>query len=72
MWQPLVDDPDRGRALRAFEAATLWAVRRALRSGRLFLAFAEEYRGKDRLLIPGRDWETLKTAFLERRQLPDC
>lgn len=71
VWQPLVDDPDRGRALRAFEAATLWAVRRGLRSGRLFLPFAEEYRGKDRLLIPSRDWQTLKPAFLERRQLPD-
>lgn len=71
VWQPLVDDPDRARALRAFEAATLWAVRRGLRSGRLFLLYATEYRGKDRLLIPARDWETLKPAFLERRKLPE-
>jgi hypothetical protein len=48
IWQPLVDDPDRSRALRAYEAATLWAVRRGLRSGRLFLPYAGEYRGKER------------------------
>jgi TnpA family transposase len=71
VWQTLVDDVDRARALRAYEAATLWAVRRGLRSGRLFFAFAEEYRGKDRLLIPIRDWEALKPAFLERRLLPE-
>jgi hypothetical protein len=46
IWKPLVDDPDRSRALRAYEAATLWAVRRGLRSGRLLLPYAGEYRGK--------------------------
>ena len=69
--KPIVDDPDRSRALRAYEAATLWAVRRGLRSGRLFLSYAMEYRGKDRLLIPARDWTARKPAFLERRQLPE-
>ncbi len=70
IWQPLVDDPDRSRALRAYEAATLWAVRRGLRSGRLFLPYAGEYRGKEQLLMPAPVWERTRTAFLERRQLP--
>jgi len=70
IWQPLVDDPDRLRALRAYEAATLWAVRRGLRSGRLFLPYAGEYRGKEQLLMPAPVWERTRTAFLERRQLP--
>jgi hypothetical protein len=70
IWQPLVDDPDRSRALRAYEAATLWAVRRGLRSGRLFLPYAGEYRGKERLLMPAPVWESTRDAFLERRHLP--
>jgi hypothetical protein len=56
--------------LRAYEAATLWAVRRGLRSGRLFLPYAGEYRGKEQLLMPSPDWERTRDAFLERRQLP--
>ena len=70
IWQPLVDNPDRSRALRAYEAATLWAVRRGLRSGRLFLPYAGEYRGKERLLMPAPVWERTRDGFLERRQLP--
>jgi TnpA family transposase len=70
IWQPFVDNTDRSRALRAYEAATLWAVRRALRSGRLFLPYAGEYRGKERLLMPAQVWATTRDAFLERRQLP--
>ena len=70
IWQPLVDSPDRSLALRAYEAATLWAVRRGLRSGRLFLPYAGEYRGKEQLLMPSPDWERTRDAFLERRQLP--
>ena len=70
IWQPLVDNPDRSRALRAYEAATLWAVRRGLRSGRLFVPYAGEYRGKEQLLIPAPVWERTRNAFLERRRLP--
>jgi TnpA family transposase len=70
IWQPLVDDPDRSKALRAYEAATLWAVRRGLRAGRLFLPYAEEYRGKERLLMPEPVWDSTRDAFLDRRQLP--
>jgi TnpA family transposase len=70
IWQPLVDNPDRSPALRAYEAVSLWAVRRGLRSGRLFLPYACEYRGKERLLMPAQAWVTTRDAFLERRQLP--
>jgi hypothetical protein len=70
IWQPLVDNPDRSRALRACAAATLWAVRRGLRSGRLFVLYAGEYGGKERLLMPAPVWERTRDAFLERRQLP--
>jgi hypothetical protein len=65
-----VDNPDRSRALRAYAAATLWAVQRGLRSGRLFLPYASEYRVKERLLMHATIWSTTRDAFLERRQLP--
>jgi hypothetical protein len=70
IWQPLVADPDRARALRAYEAATLWAVRCGLRSGRLFLPYSWEYRGKERLLMPADAWAAAQDAFRERHQLP--
>ncbi len=70
-WQPLVDDYDRERAFRAYEAATLLAVRRGLRSGTLFLRYAQEYRGKERLLLPAATWSQHQAAFCARRQLPE-
>ena len=38
----------------AYEAATLYAVRCGVRSGRLFLPCADEYRGKERLRATAR------------------
>jgi TnpA family transposase len=69
-WQALVNDPDRERAFRAYEAATLWGVRRGLRSGALYLSYAQEYRGKERLLLPAADWNARLGSFCLRRDLP--
>jgi hypothetical protein len=60
---------DREAAFRAYEAATLWAVRRGLRNGSLWLASAEQYGGQHRMLLPER-WTPSRGAFLERTALP--
>jgi len=69
-WQALVDDEDRERAFCAYEAATLWGIRRGLRCGTLFLSYAQEYRGKERLLLPMASWNQRQAQFCQRRELP--
>src|ERR1019366_3444809 len=69
-WNTLIKDQDREAAFRAFEAATLWALRRGLRNGSLWLAPAEQYSGQHRILLPERRWAASRDAFLERRALP--
>lgn len=69
-WNALIHSPDRELAFRAYEAATLWAVRRGLRNGSLWLEHAERYAGRHRLLLPPARWSAARDAFLERRSLP--
>jgi hypothetical protein len=69
-WNSLIQGSDRHAAFRAFEAATLWAVRRGLRNGSLWLSHAEQYGGQHRMLLPEPRWATSRDAFLERRALP--
>jgi TnpA family transposase len=71
-WQRLVDQPDREAALGAFEAATLWGIRKGLRNGSLFLSYAREYRGKERLLLPAITWSEQRRVYCERRHLPEA
>jgi TnpA family transposase len=56
MWRREVTDADRSRALRAFEAATLLELRRALRRGSVWAQDSLEFRDRDRLLIAPARW----------------
>jgi TnpA family transposase len=69
-WNELIQSWDRHQAFRAFEAATLSAVRRGLRNGSLWLPHAEHYGGQHRLLLSEQRWGALRSAFLDRRSLP--
>ena len=69
-WNELLRACDREQAFRAFEAATLWGVRRGLRNGSLWLPHAEQYGGQHRLLLPALRWTAARGAFLERHHLP--
>ena len=57
-WTALVEQPDRHRALRAFEAATLLALRQALRNGSVWLEHSLAFRQRDAMLIPEAEWTT--------------
>jgi hypothetical protein len=70
-WKRLINQPDRQEAFRAFETATLWGIRKGLRNGSLYLTYAREYWGKERLLPPAITWSEQRKAFCERRQLPE-
>jgi hypothetical protein len=56
-WSDLVDDPDRRRAFRAFEASAMMAMRKALRGGSVWLDHSASFRDRDRMLIPLEEWK---------------
>ena len=69
-WTALVDQPDRQRALRAFEAATLFALRQALRNGSVWLEHRLAFRQREAMLIPEAEWTTHHRRFYAQLGLP--
>lgn len=69
-WTALVDQPDRQRALRAFEAATLFALRQALRNGSVWLEHSLAFRQREAMLIPEAEWTTHHRRFYAQLGLP--
>ncbi len=62
-WQPLVNDPDRKRALGAFEASTLYTLRRSLKNGSFSVDYSFAYRSRESMLIPLEEWEKNKGKY---------
>jgi len=69
-WTTLIDSPDRQRALRAFEAATLFALRTALRNGSVWIAHSLAFRQRNALLIPETEWASHRRRFYDQLGIP--
>jgi len=69
-WRELVNDPDRGRALKALEACAMVGLRKALRRGSVWIDHSLSYRERDRMLIPPADWEASRGRHLCTLGLP--
>jgi TnpA family transposase len=69
-WRQAIADTDRERALRALEVATLFALRRALRNGSVWIEHSLSFRGRERLFIPDERWKTEARRHYARLQLP--
>jgi hypothetical protein len=69
-WREAIADADRERAFRALEVATLFALRRALRNGSVWLEHSLSFRGRDRLFIPDERWQAEARRHYARLQLP--
>jgi len=69
-WGSLLRGSDRRRALRAFEAATLAALRRGLRNGSLWLEHSLAYCRRDHLFIPAAEWERERRRYYRHLSLP--
>ena len=69
-WREAIADTDRDRAFRALEVATLFALRRALRNGSVWLEHSLSFRGRERLFIPHQRWKTEARRHYARLQLP--
>lgn len=69
-WKCLIEGPDRERALRALEAATLIGLRKSLRSGAVFVEHSEKFRGRHRLLIDEQLWSKERVKRYAQLNLP--
>ncbi len=70
VWHDLLQGCDRARALRAFEAATLVEMRKALRNGSLWVASSLSYRKRDQMLISANQWRANKERYYEHLAVP--
>jgi TnpA family transposase len=71
-WRTLIDGKDLERGLRAYEAATLWGVRRALRNGSLWSPYGYEFSEPATNLMPPTIWQQQSRTYCARKDLPSC
>jgi TnpA family transposase len=69
-WREAIADLDRDRAFRALEVATLFALRRALRNGSVWIEHSLSFRGRERLFLPDERWKAEARRHYARLQLP--
>lgn len=70
-WREEVDGPDRKRAFRALEAATMLELRKGLRRGSIWIDHSMSYRELDQMLIPKDEWERERNRYLSLMGLPE-
>ena len=69
-WQDLVNGPDRRKALRAFEAATMMSLRTSLRRGSVWIPHSQTFRDREDMLIPRDTWEANRSQHLQLLRQP--
>jgi TnpA family transposase len=70
VWKALLSGADREQAFRAFEVATLLALRRALRNGTVWIDHSLAFRSRERLFIPPERWAKERNSYYQRLSLP--
>jgi TnpA family transposase len=69
-WRELIEGEDRERAMRALEACTLIGLRKGLRSGAVYVAHSDSFRGRAQLLISDEDWTRDRVVRYQQLSLP--
>ncbi|MBP0595262.1 hypothetical protein J8I87_37540 [Paraburkholderia sp. LEh10] len=69
-WREAIDSCDPYKALLAFEWATLFALRVALRNGSVFNDHSLAFRRQAVLLIPRAEWKAKRNRFYGHLKLP--
>ena len=57
VWRDAISGYDRERAFRALEVATLFALRRSVRNGSVWIEHSLTFRGRERLFLPAERWQ---------------
>jgi len=70
IWQVSIYSPDRERAFQALEVATLFALRRAVRNGSVWIEHSLSFRGRARLFFTDERWQAESKKHYARLSLP--
>jgi TnpA family transposase len=70
VWQASISSPDRERAFQALEVATLFALRRAVRNGSVWIEHSLSFRGRARLFFTDERWKAESKKHYARLSLP--
>ena len=70
VWQASISSPDRERAFQALEVATLFALRRAVRNGSVWIEHSLSFRGRARLFFTDERWTAESKKHCARLSLP--
>jgi TnpA family transposase len=70
LWSVAMEGPDRQRALRGFETAILFELRKGLRNGSIWVSYSLSYRHREQLLIPSDAWRQERNGYYRRLKLP--
>jgi hypothetical protein len=70
VWRDAISGYDRERAFRALEVATLFALRRSVRNGSVWIEHSLTFRGRDRLFLPDERWQAEARRHYARLSLP--
>jgi hypothetical protein len=70
IWRNTISGYDRDRAFRALEVATLFALRRAVRNGSVWIEHSLSFRDRERLFLPTEQWKAEGVRHYARLSLP--
>lgn len=70
VWRDLIHGEDRVEALRAFEWATISALRMALRNGSVYIDHSFSFRSRATLFIPEDEWKAKRNHYYGHLELP--
>lgn len=69
-WREAIDGYDRFKAMKAFEWATLFALRVARRNGSVFVEHSFSFRSRALMMIPTGEWMAKRNNFYGHLRLP--
>jgi Domain of unknown function (DUF4158) len=69
-WRPYSREPDGEISRRYYELCTLWHLRSALRSGRIWVEHSRRYADPDTYLIPRAEWPSRRLEVIRQTGTP--
>jgi TnpA family transposase len=69
-WRPYIREPDGAISRRYYELCTLWHLRSALRSGRVWVEHSRRYADPDTYLIPPAEWPSRRLEVIRQTGTP--
>jgi hypothetical protein len=69
-WRPYIREPDGEISRRYYELCTLWHLRSAIRSGRIWVEHSRRYADPDTYLIPRAEWPSRRLEVIRQTGTP--